>query len=621
MITAKELREKYLEFFKKRGHAVIPSASLIPENDPTTLFTGSGMQPTLPYLLGEKHPLGNRICDSQKCFRTQDIEEVGDNRHTTFFEMLGNWSFGDYFKKEQISWIFEFITKILGLDPSRIYVSVFRGREDLGIPRDDEAVKYWKEAFQGAGIEAVDIDFAEDKGMKNGRIFYYPDTKNWWSRVGVPENMPVGEPGGPDSEMFWDFGADLRFHENSSLKNQPCHINCECGRFLEIGNSVFMSHLRTSAGFELLPKKNIDFGGGLERMAVAVNDDSDIFLIDVFKPIIELVEKLSNKKYNESEDVTKSFRVIADHLRAVVFLINDGALPSNKDQGYFTRRLIRRAVRFAHKLKIKNLFTSKIGEQIINFYADHYADLKNNREKILVEINTEEEKFRKTLLKGLKEFEKFKTVDGKIAFNLYQTYGFPIELTEELSREKDLEIDKKVFKEEFKKHQELSRTASVGMFKGGLADASEQTTKYHTATHLLLAALREILGPDLPAQAGIYQKGSNITVERLRFDFNYPQKLNKEQVKKVEDLVNQKIKEGIAVEMVEMPKDEALRVAKVSFDSAKYGDTVKVYKIDDFSIELCGGPHVKNTRELGKFKIVKEEASSAGVRRIKATLE
>jgi alanyl-tRNA synthetase len=637
-MTANELRQKYLDFFKEKGHTIVPSASLIPENDPSTLFTGSGMQPMVPYLLGEKHPLGTRIVDSQKCFRAGDIEDVGDNRHTTFFEMLGNWSLGDYFKKEQIGWMFEFLTKEIGLDPKNIYVTVFRGNGNLGISRDSEAVEFWKKEFSEIGIEAKDVDFSEKKGMQEGRIFYYGEDKNWWSRVGVPDNMPLGEPGGPDSEMFWDFGVELGIHEKSEFKSKPCHVNCDCGRFLEIGNNVFMQYVKTEKGFEQLPKGNIDFGGGLERMLTAKNGNPDIFTTDLFSPIISKIEKISGKKYGESAN-TYSMQVIADHLKAATFLIADGVVPSNTQQGYVLRRLIRRAIRYGNLLGLEDNFTKIISEVVIEIYKNNYPELEKNKEMIFVELEKEEKKFKETLERGLNKLTKylnstkdFWKKDDKIApiypnddladvmFDLYQTDGFPLELVFEELVNRGIKFGNKKaleekFNERFKKHQEKSRTASAGQFKGGLADASEITIKYHTATHLLLASMRQILSPE------IYQKGSNITSERLRFDFNYSEKLSAEQLKNIENLVNKKISEKIEVEMMEMPKDEALKLAKVSFDPSKYGDTVKVYKIGEFSTELCGGPHAKNTGELGKFKIIKEEASSAGVRRIKAILE
>ncbi|MFZ2978939.1 MAG: alanine--tRNA ligase-related protein, partial [Candidatus Magasanikiibacteriota bacterium] len=368
MITSHELRKKYLEFYKSKGHTIIPSASLIPENDPTTLFTGSGMQPMVPYLLGEKHPLGTRICDSQKSFRSQDIDDVGDNRHTTFFEMLGNWSLGDYFKTEQIDWMFEFLINIVGLDPNKLYITCFRGAENFGIPKDEEASKIWQEKFKTVGIDAKVVDNAEQNGMQDGKIFYYDASKNWWSRAGVPENMPVGEPGGPDSEMFWDFGPELKLHENSKWSNESCHVNCDCGRFMEIGNNVFMQYKKTDSGFEELKQPNIDFGGGMERIAAALNNDSDMFKIDLFANPIKLLEKLSGHKYDENEKIIYAFRVILDHLRAATFLINDNAIPSNKDQGYFTRRLIRRSVRYARDLGINNNFCVEVAKIYIEEY-------------------------------------------------------------------------------------------------------------------------------------------------------------------------------------------------------------------------------------------------------------
>jgi alanyl-tRNA synthetase len=629
-MKSQELREKYLKFFESKGHAFIPSASLVPENDPTTLFTGSGMQPMVPYLLGEKHPLGTRIVDSQKCFRSQDIENVGDSRHTTFFEMLGNWSLGDYFKKEQIVWIFEFLTKEIGLDPKNIYITVFRGNEELGIPRDSEAVEFWKEEFSKIGMEAKDVDFAENKGMQGGRIFYYSEDKNWWSRVGVPNDMPLGEPGGPDSEMFWDFGNELGIHEKSEYKDQPCHVNCDCGRFLEIGNNVFMQYVKTENGFKKLPSGNIDLGGGLERILAAKNGDPDIFKTDLFAPIISKIEKISGKKYGESASAY-DMRVIADHLKAATFLLADGVVPSNIQQGYVLRRLIRRAIRYGHLLGVENNFTKIIAEAVIEIYKSYYTELESNKGTIFTELEKEENRFRKTLTVGLNRLNKFLNNDVleetdwfandnvvDMIFDLYQSSGFPLEMVFEELKKRGISIDENKLKDKFsvrlKKHQKLSSTTSVGFFKGGLSDTSEITIKYNTATHLLLAALREILGSE------IYQKGSNITDERLRFDFNYPEKITSEQLKKIEDLVNKKIQENIPVERTEMAKNEALKISKVSFEPTKYGDIVKIYKIGDFSIELCGGPHVENTGKLGRFKIIKEESSSAGIRRIKAIL-
>jgi len=624
VMTANQLRTKYLEFFSakggsasggnSKGHAIIPSASLIPDNDPTTLFSGSGMQAMVPYLLGEKHPLGTRIADSQKCFRAQDMDEVGDNRHTTFFEMLGNWSLGDYFKKEQIEWIFEFLTKEIGLDPSRIYVSVFRGDEKLGISRDSEAVNYWKDQFAKVNIEAKDIDFAERDGMQGGKIFYYDTKKNWWARVINPEEMPVGEPGGPDSEMFWDFGAELRLHENSEYKNEPCHINCGCGRFLEIGNNVFMQYVKTEKGFESLPKGNIDFGGGLERILAAKNNNPDIFTTDLFASLIKKVEDLTGKKYLGNE---YGFRVIADHIKAAAMILGDekGIAPSNVGAGYFLRRLIRRAVRYGKQLGINGSFASEIAEEVIKMYQDKYPEVKKNRDFILSQLAKEEKKFEETLEQGSREFERLEKISGLDAFNLYQTYGFPFEMTKELAKEKGLKVDEAGFLEEMKKHQELSRTASAGMFKGGLADSSETTIKYHTAAHLMLAALRQVLGDS------VTQKGSNITAERLRFDFSHSEKMTPEQIKQVENIVNEQIQKDWPVVCEEMNLDEAKTKGAMGVFESKYGERVKVYSIGHFSNEICGGPHVERTGLLGKFRIQKEESSSAGVRRIKAVLE
>ena len=634
-MTANELREKYLRFFASRGHAVIPSASLLPANDPTTLFTGSGMQPLTPCLLGAQHPKGARIADSQKCFRAEDIEEVGDNRHTTFFEMLGNWSLGDYFKCEQIPWIFEFVTKELGLDPRRLYVTVFRGNEEFKLPKDSDAAAIWKETFAQAGIEAKDVDGAERDGMQEGRIFYYPDTKNWWSRAGVPGNMPVGEPGGPDSEMFWDFGPALRLHEESVWRGQLCHMNCDCGRFMEIGNSVFMMYVKREKGFEELPHKNIDFGGGLERLAAAVQDNPDMFLIDAFAGMREVIERQSGKRYGADQEETRAFRVIMDHLRAATFLIGDGAKPSNKDQGYFTRRLIRRAVRFAHRLDMSGNFCGEIAHAVISEYRGAYPNLASDERMIVQEMEREEEQFRKTLEKGLREFERVTEVgislEGKTAFDLYQTYGFPLELTQEVAAEQGISLATDavpVFKQELHKHQDLSRTGAEQKFKGGLADHSEATTKLHAAHHLLLKALQIVLGPQ------VKQRGSNITGERLRIDFSHGEKMNAEQLKRVEAIVNEKITEDLPIVRSVIPKEEAEKLGAEHEFNAKYPDMVSVYSVGPvgatvenpqfaraYSLEFCGGPHVAHTGVIGTFKIKKEESVSAGIRRIKAVIE
>lgn len=622
-MTSKELRQKYLEFLRSKGHAVIPSASLIPENDPTTLFTGSGMQPMVPFLLGESHPQGKRIADSQKCFRAQDMEEVGDNRHTTFFEMLGNWSLGDYFKQEQISWMFEFLTKEIGLDPKRLYVTVFRGNDSIGIPCDTETVEIWKRKFAEVGIEAKDVDLAERDGLQDGRIFYYPEEKNWWSRVGVPGNMPNGEPGGPDSEMFWDFGEQLRLHETSVFKDKPCHVNCDCGRFLEIGNNVFMEYVKTEESFVPLPNKNVDFGGGLERLTAASLNNPDVFLISLFDGLRQEVELLSGKKYGRDSEETKAFRVLMDHLRAATFLIGDGALPSNKDQGYFTRRLIRRAIRFAGHLGITKNFCGRLAKTVIVSYEEIYPSLKQQESFIASEMQKEEERFTRTLAKGLKEFshlvEKQNSVSGKDAFDLFQTFGFPLEMTEELALERKLTIDREIFRQEFKKHQELSRGGAEQKFAGGLADHSIESTRYHTATHLTHEALRRVLGPH------VFQKGSNITRERMRFDFSHPDKMTPEQVKQTEDLVNEAIKQDLSVHFEEMSFEEAKQAGAIGLFEDKYQEKIKVYFVgkpgEYFSKEVCGGPHVQHTGQIGRFKIVKEEAVSTGVRRLKAIVE
>ena len=620
-MTAGDIRNKYLEFYRKQGHTIIPSAPLVPENDPTTLFTGSGMQPLVPYLLGQKHPQGNKLVNSQKSFRTVDIDEVGDNRHTTFFEMLGNWSLGSYFKKEQLPWIFEFLTDEIGIDPKKIYVTVFIGDEKNGVPKDTEAAGIWKELFAKKGIEAKDVEIGSEGrgaelGMQGGRIFYYDSKKNWWSRSGVPANMPAGEPGGPDSEMFYEF--DHIKHDPKFGKN--CHPNCDCGRFIEVGNSVFMEYKKNEDGsFSKLPQRNVDFGGGLERVSMAAQNTNDIFLIDVFKNTIASLEKLSGKSYGDPK-VTASFRVVADHLRASIFLIGDGVVPSNTDRGYFVRRLLRRAIRFWDKLEIPEAGLAELVDPLIEYYKDAYPETYVRKQEIKKEIALEEEKFRKTLNQGMKEFEKHagSDISGEKAFQLYSSYGFPLEITLDLAKERGISVDVGAFKEELKKHQDLSRSGSEKKFKGGLGDTSDISVRYHTATHLLNAALRQVLGPH------VMQKGSNITVERLRFDFSHPEKMTDDQKKKAEALVNGWISSQLSVECREFPKVEAEKIAVHAFGD-KYGDIVKVYSIRSaenyISREFCGGPHVSNTGELGTFKILKEEAVSQGVRRIKAVLE
>ena len=602
-MTSSLIRKKYIEFFKARGHKEIASAPLVPENDPTTLFTSSGMQPLVPYILGEVHPLGKRLVNSQKCFRSQDIEEVGDSSHTTFFEMLGNWSLGDYFKKEQLPWIFEFFTKEFGLDPKRFYISVFEGSGS--VPKDEESIEIWKDLFSGVGIDATIGE----------RIFLYPASKNWWSRSGEPDKMTPGEPGGPDSEIFYDFGQELHLHEHSQYKSKKCHPNCECGRFMEIGNSVFMQYQKLNDGsLKELPQKNVDFGGGLERINAVVNNQPDIFLTDSFDPMIRIIGSCTKKTYGEEINETKAMRVIADHIKAAMFMIGDGVIPDNKQQGYVLRRLIRRAVVKMHQLGSsfsKTELGKRVGSEVKNIYKDIYFQSNNNEEIV---IGDEINKFEHVLHTGVKLLEKQKVIDGKIAFNLLQSYGFPWELTYELGLERGQNIDRKEFENEFKKHQNLSRSAGKGMFKGGLADASVETTKLHTATHLLHQALRMVLGNH------VSQKGSNITVERLRLDFSHPTKMTPEELKRVEDIVNEQVKKNLAVTVEELDKDEALKSGALGFFVEKYGDRVKVYSAGDFSREICGGPHVSFTGELGHFTIIKEESAASGIRRIYARL-
>lgn len=634
-MTLQEIRHKYLEFFRAQQHAIIPSSRLVPENDPTTLFTSSGMQPLVPYLLGQPHPQGVRLANSQKSFRAGDIEEVGDNRHTTFFEMLGNWSLGDYFKKEQLPWFFRFLTQTVGLDPQKLYVTVFAGDASLNIPKDEESIGVWKELFAEAGIEAKDVVIGSEEngytvGMQGARIFAYDAKKNWWSRSGVPEKMPAGEPGGPDSEVFYDFGLphDTKF-------GKECHPNCDCGRFMEIGNSVFMEYIKQADGsFSKLPKANVDFGGGLERIAAASNDKSDVFIVDVLQRIIVEIAAGSGKNYNHSE-YQASFRVIADHLRAAVFMLGDGVLPSNTDQGYVLRRLIRRAVRHMDKLEVEEGTVSRIIDSIVASYSDQYPELSANHSAILTGLLEEEKRFRKTLTEGMRELSKI-TAKGSVssddAFILFTTYGFPFELTEELAKEQGIAINRKDFDAAMEKHRADSRAGAAQKFAGGLADHQEQTVKYHTTHHLLLRALQIVLGP------GVHQRGSNITSERLRIDFSHPQKMTKEEIAKVEEIVNEAIAAEYPVIRTVMPKEEAEKLGAEHEFGVKYPDMVSVYSVgpknatqedpkfaERYSIEFCGGPHVENTRVIGeggkKFKILKEEAVAQGVRRIKAVVQ
>jgi alanyl-tRNA synthetase len=628
ILTVNQIRTKFLDYMKSRGHVVVPSASLVPENDPTTLFTGSGMQPMVPYLLGQPHPLGKRIADSQKSFRSQDIEEVGDNRHTTFFEMLGNWSFGDYFKEEEITWMWTFLIDELKLDPKNFYVTCFAGNEALGVPRDTFSAELWQKLFKEKGIDAK-VSENPEAGMKEGeKVFYFNEKKNWWSRMGVPANMAEGEPGGPDSEMFYDFdpGITKKIHENSSFAQDACHVNCDCGRFLEIGNNVFMQYKKTMGGFEELPQMNVDHGSGLERYAAALRNDPDVFNIDVFDEPKKTIERLSGKLYGSDATSVYAYRVILDHVRSAVFLIGDDILPGNKDQMYFVRRLLRRAVRFARNLGVTENFTKEVATSFIETYQDEYKSLLEKKEIILVEIDKEESKFRKTLENGIKEFEKLShgsVINGIDAFNLLQSFGFPVELTEELAKEKDITVDRDTFETLKKEHSEQSRTASAGKFKGGLGGDGEMETKYHTATHMLHQALRDVLGET------VAQRGSNITPERLRFDFAFERKMTDEEKKKVEDIINVRIKEALPVIREEVSMEEARTRGAIGLFGDKYGDVVSIYRIGEgkvrgdvnlFSMEFCGGPHTENTLVLGVFSITKEEAVSSGVRRIKAVL-
>jgi alanyl-tRNA synthetase len=616
-LSHRDIRNRFKHFWEERGHKEVPPIPLIPQNDPTTLFTGSGMQQFVPNLLGEPHPQGTRLFNIQRCIRAQDIEEVGDNRHDTCFEMMGNWSLGDYFKKEQLNWFYDFLTNKeygLGLDPHRLYASVFKG--EGSIPKDEESIEILKEIFKKFGIEAK-VGEAGDKE----RITIYNAKKNWWSRAGLPAEMPPGEPGGPDSEVFYDFGEEYHFHENSPWKDEPCHVNCDCGRFIEIGNSVFVQYKKADDGsFQKLPKQNVDFGGGIERIAAAVNNDPDIFTTDLYSEIIKETEKVTDKKYEGENKV--AMRVIADHLKGAVFLIVDGVRPSNKEQGYVLRRLLRRAAVKMHKLKGNLEFNfDEITDSILKTYDKVQAiDRASQKEMVVSVINEEMDKFKKSLDKGLKEIQKLNLseVTGKFAFDLYQNFGFPFELTEELLREKGHTIDREQFKSEFEKHRNLSRSASAGKFKGGLADHSEQVVRYHTATHLIHQALFDVLGND------IRQEGSNITGERLRFDFYSSVKPSHEDIKKVENIVNEKIKSALPVNFKIMPKEEANKVGAKSFFREKYPDMVKVYYIgaDDpaaaYSKEFCGGPHVSNTKDIDHIEIYKLEKIGSNLYRVYA---
>ena len=592
-MTSGELRSMWLNFFKSKGHAVIPSASVIPENDPTVLFTTAGMHPLVPYLLGSKHPAGTRLTDVQKCIRTGDIDEVGDASHLTFFEMLGNWSLGDYFKKEMIAWSWEFLTspEYLGLDKDKLAFTVFEGEGD--IPRDEEAANYWME-----------------NGVKKENIYFLPREHNWWG--------PAGQTGpcGPDTEMF-------------IIKDQPpcgpdCSPACSCGRFLEIWNDVFMQYNKTADGqYVPMAKKNVDTGMGLERTVCTLNGCKTVYETDAFTNIIAKISELSGKHYDDDEATTKAFRIVADHLRTSTFIMGDprGVSPSNVDQGYVLRRLIRRAVRFGMGLGMPEGFTAEIGKVVINQYAEVYPELKQNENFVLEQFKLEETRFARTLRQGEREFEKAvsrmgenKVIDGLVAFNLYATYGFPIEMTRELAKEHGLTVDEAGFEKHFAEHQKSSHAGAEQRFKGGLADSSAQSARLHTATHLLHAALRRVLGDE------VAQKGSNITPERLRFDFSFGRKVTKDELAQVEALVNEWIKADVPVVMTETTVEDAKKEGAIGLFESKYGERVRMYTMGEYSKEICGGPHASHTGELVSFKILKEESSSAGVRRIKAVI-
>ena len=624
-MKASEVRQKYLEFMKSKGHVQIAPAALVLENDPTTLFTGSGMQPLMPYLLGKKHEDGTRLTNSQPCLRLQDIDDIGDPRHSTVFEMLGNWSLGDYFKEEQIRNFFTFLTQEIGLNPEKIYVTCFIGSEKYGIPRDDEAASIWQKVFAEVGIEAkiAEIDTAENgdkRGIESGeRIFFYNDKENWWSRGGGIETTPIGDPCGPDSEVFYDFGEDKQDVE----KYGKSHPASDGARFMEIGNQVFMQYRRMEDGsFEELEQKNVDFGSGLERVTAASIDSFDIFQISLLKPIIDKLAEISGKAY---ESNTSEMRIIADHLRGAYLLTAQGLVPSNKQHGYALRRIIRRAILKALNLGIEQNFLEEVLPAIAENYKDLPDSILTNRNDVLSVLSKEEQAFRRTLNRGIKELGKLKEagLTGKEIFMLQDTYGFPMELSVEEAYRQDIQLSENwraEFDAALEEQRNRSKTASKGMFKGGLEDHGEMSTKYHTATHLLLAAIQKLIDSES------YQRGSNITAERMRLDFACDHKLNKEELRQLEDQVNEWIRADLPVQFAEYDKEYARNELKAhgSFWE-KYPEKLTVYTIGDFdnptSREVCGGPHVEHTGVLGHFKIQKEEASSAGVRRIKAILE
>ncbi len=591
-LTSAELRQLYLDFFASKGHAIIPSASLIPENDPTVLFTTAGMHPLVPYLLGAKHPEGTRLADVQKCVRTGDIDEVGDASHCTFFEMLGNWSLGDYFKKDAIAYSFEFLTspKWLGLDKDRLYFTCFAGDEDA--PKDTESAGYWM-----------------SHGVDESHIYFLGKKHNWWGPAGITG------PCGPDTEMFIDTGVPAC--------GPDCSPACSCGKYLEIWNDVFMQYNKTADGkFEPLAQQNVDTGMGLDRTACTLQGKKSVYDTDAFTGVLAKIAELSGKNYDDDADTTRSFRIIADHVRCATFILGDekGVTPSNVDQGYVLRRLIRRAVRYALRLGIPEQSLQHIAHTVIAQYSGFYPELKRNESRIITELNLEEERFSRTIKQGLREFDKLKNrlegtvIDGVSAFHLYDTFGFPIEFTLELAQENGLEVDTQGFEEAFKKHQEVSGAGAEQRFKGGLADTGEATARLHTATHLMHAALRKVLGEE------VAQKGSNITADRLRFDFSFSRKVEDHELKEVELLVNEAIDAGVDITCEEMSVEEAKNQGAIGLFEAKYGSVVKVYTAGPFSKEICGGPHASNTAELGRFEIQKEQSSSAGVRRIKAVL-
>lgn len=587
-----KLRQLFAQFWQKNNHKELPPIPLVPKDDPTTLFTGSGMQQLVPYLLGETHPLGKRLYNIQRCFRALDIEEVGDNRHTTMFEMMGNWSLGDYFKKEQLEWLWVFLTEIVKLPKEKLYVTVFSGTKD--IPADNDSYNIWKKL-----------------GVKDDHIYKYGPEKNWWSRAGAPVDMPSGEPGGPDSEFFFEF---TEIPHNKKF-GQKCHPNCQCGRFLEIGNSVFIQYKKNQdRSFSELPAKNVDFGGGLERIISALENNPDIFSTSFYTPIIQTIEKVSGKKYQQDEN-KPAMRIIADHLKGAIFLIKDGVFPSNKEQGYVLRRLLRRSVVKMYQLKgviLKPDDFSLIAEEVIKIYTSIYFDFDQDKKTIIPIISQELIRFNKTLDHGLKEIKKLDSMTGKKAFDFYQSFGFPFELTEELFHEKGIKISRDEFDQEVKKHKELSRSASTGKFKGGLADRSEKTIKFHTASHLIHQALYDVLDKD------VKQEGSNITSERLRFDFFSLKRPTDQEINKVNQIVNNKIKEKLPVEFKIIPKKGAYELGAKSFFREKYPDMVKIYFIGNYSKEFCGGPHVKNTAEIGQINIYKFEKIGSNLYRVYA---